>query len=431
MGPGSTEVHRGDDDSLVRQSRNQRHEPGGGPKKGSPPGFYASGGTDERGRERDEGAAGRAAQARAESLGGLCRHPALRARGLGFGPARVVRRVLPLVGHLLAGRRCRRDRRQGRGGQGGSPPDGADPDSERRARVAAAADDRRSGRTARSRRRRHHGPSEHPAPLGDARKPAGGLPRALAPGRDHDGLVRRRHAERHGVPGRRARRRRAARRLAARPGGDGAGERQRRLLQPSEEVQGLDLRVPRLVHVSRDQRHRLHGSPPPGDGRDRLRRARRRRAFDRPAPRRQARRVRDARPGAGGVPSDRRDLPRFRRAPAKPRTGSPQVPVPPARLDGRALQGGHRGASGRSARAGRGRRSAGRRVPRPRRRSRPAPAGLLLRRRRRAARAPHRGADADRRRPGRSLRHGRAPDHQHAELPDPGRSPRARSGSRP
>jgi hypothetical protein len=198
-------------------------------------------------------------------VGGLCRHPAVRARRLGLGAPGVVRRVLPLVGHLHAGRRRRRDRRQGRRGQGGSPSDGADPHSERCSRLTSAPDDRRPRGVARTRDRRHHGPPELSAALGDAREPAGGVPGALAQGRHHDGLVRRRHAQRHRLPGRGTRRRGAGRRLAARPGSDRARERERRLLQPAEKVQGLHLGLPRLVHLSRDQRHRSHGASPSGE----------------------------------------------------------------------------------------------------------------------------------------------------------------------
>src|SRR5712692_2529433 len=56
-------------------------------------------------RDRDEGPAHRAAQARVEPGGGVRRDPALRARGLGRDPARVARHLLPLVGHLYPGRR--------------------------------------------------------------------------------------------------------------------------------------------------------------------------------------------------------------------------------------------------------------------------------------------------------------------------------------
>ena len=119
----------------------------------------------------------------------------------------------------------------------------------------------------------------------------------------------------------------------------------------------------RLVHVSRDQRHRPH----------------RRRAI-RPAAR-SASRVSAWAAGSppirtsvsGSTPSCRRTarwrwsaaiaeiFREVRRAPAEPRARAPEVPVPAARLDRRAVPGGHRGRLGIALRAGRARGSAGRR----------------------------------------------------------------------
>jgi hypothetical protein len=89
-------VHRRRDSR--RRRRNQRHRPGGGPTRGPPPGLLFLE-ADERSRERDEGAAGRAA-ARAESVGGLCRHPAVRARAGTRCPRSGSAARTSLVGHL-------------------------------------------------------------------------------------------------------------------------------------------------------------------------------------------------------------------------------------------------------------------------------------------------------------------------------------------
>ncbi len=294
-------------------------------------------------RDRDEGPAHRAAQARAEPVGGVRGDPALRARGLGSDPARVARHLLPLVGPLHPGRRRRRDRRQGRRGQGDAPLHGPHQDPERSAAGPPASHDRRARRALRARHRRHYSPPERPAPLGDAREPPRRLPDALAHRDHHDGGVRRRHAQRHRLPARRPGRRRDRGRLAARPRGDAHAQRQPRLLQLAAQVQGFDHRLPGVVLVPGGQRRRVHGAPAPGDGGDRLRRAGRRRALDRPTPRHAARCVRPLARGAAGPPDGLGDLPRLGRAAAEPREGAPQVPLPPARLDRGEIPRGGRG----------------------------------------------------------------------------------------
>ena len=248
--------------------------------------------------------------------------------------------------------------------------------------------------------------------------------------RTHDhGHLRRRHPQHHGVSDVRRGRRRADRRRAARPGRQPDAERQPRLLQRAAQVQDHDHRLPGLVLLSRDQRRRAHRGAPPGDGRGRIRRAGRRRTLHEPAPGRSARRVRAAEPGPVRRARDRRDLPRRRAAAPRSREGAPEVPLPPARLDRRALPG-RAGAPHRSRPApGRRRRSAGRSLPRSRRHPSAEAGRVRLRGRPRAAGPAHGRADARGRGSRRALRQRRAAHHDHAEPGHPER-PRASAPTR-
>ena len=300
----------------------------------------------------------------------LCRDPALRARGLGRRPAGVARDLLPLVGHLHAGRRGRRGRGQGRRGQGRPALHGAHPHPERRARLAPAPDDRRPRRAA-----RRAGiaditvRAELPAPLGHARGPARRLPGALAPGRDHHGLLRRRHAQRHRLPGRRSGRRRAAS-TPRRWSGEAT-----RMLNGNPAFYNL----PRKFKVSITGCRAWCTYPEindigltavrhPATRRDRVHGPRRRRALDRSASRGAARRVRAA--GARCLPVLRAIAEIFRDSDVLRQNRER------ARLKFLFLQHGWTAERfqaaieerlGCSARAGRARRAAGRRVSRSRR----------------------------------------------------------------
>ena len=101
-------------------------------KKRPPLGFRVfRGDTSERDSEGDQGAAGRAAQGRAESVGGLRGDRAVRPRGLRLDPPGVAEHVLPLVGPLHPGRRRRGGGRDGRRGQGAPLLHAADSHPER------------------------------------------------------------------------------------------------------------------------------------------------------------------------------------------------------------------------------------------------------------------------------------------------------------
>ena len=277
-----------------------------------------------------QGAAGGAAQARAESVGSLRRDPALRARGPRLHPPGVGD-VLPLVGHLHA-------------------------------RATASA--RSAARAARaSRRRTSWCASASPT----ARWPRTRL-RAIADlaerhARGVADLTVRQNVQLHwvtiedlptvletlwrtgittlgacgdvtrnvtGCPVAGRGRRRAGRRLAARARGHAHAQRQPRLLQPAAQVQDHDHRLPRLVRLSRDQRRRADRRAPPaapgevgfsvrvGGG-----------LSTEPhlavAPRR-------LRAAGAQVLAGRRgrvgDLPRQRRAAREPREGAAEVPLP-------------------------------------------------------------------------------------------------------
>ena len=152
--------------------------------------------------------------------------------------------------------------------------------------------------------------------------------RPSAPAASQPRHLRRRDPQHHRLPARRPRRRRDRRRLAARARGDRDGQRQPRVLQPAAQVQGLDHRLPRLVHLSRDQRRGPHRRARPATGTGRLLAAGRRRALHRAAPRAPARRLRAPGAGAPGGQGRLRDLPRQRRAAPEPREGAAQVPLP-------------------------------------------------------------------------------------------------------
>ena len=178
-------------------------------------------------------------------MGGPQRDRPVRPRGLRGDPPRVAQHLLPLVGDVRAGRRGRRGRRQGRRGQGGAVLHAADPDPQRLPDRAAAPRRRRPHRAPRARHRRPHRPPEHPAPLDPGRGAARGARHALRRRPRQPRRVRRRHAQRHRLPGGRRGRGRDPRRLAARARRDRDAQRQPGVLQPPAEVQGLDHRLPR------------------------------------------------------------------------------------------------------------------------------------------------------------------------------------------
>ena len=191
--------------------------------------------------------------------------------------------------------------------------------------------------------------------------------RALSRGRHHHaGLLRRRHPQRHRLPGGRSGRRRDRGRLAARPGRDGHAQRQPGVLQPAAQVQDLHHRLPRLVLLPRDQRRGAHGRPTSVHGRDRLLGARGRRALDRSAPGTAARRLRALGAGApGGQGRDEifRDSDVLRENRRRRVSSSSSSSTAGRRSASRPSS------SGASARSSTRRcpRSAGRRLPRPRR----------------------------------------------------------------
>ena len=92
-------------------------------------------------------------------------------------------------------------------------------------------------------------------------------------------------------------------------------------------------RLPLLVHLSRDQRHRAHAGEARRPGW--LLAARRRRPFQRAASRRSPRCIRPARSGCCRGRGDHRDLPRPAGPAREPRSRAPEVSLHERRLDGR------------------------------------------------------------------------------------------------
>ena len=136
-----------------------------------------------------------------------------------------------------------------------------------------------------------------------ARCAAGRVRPAARGGPDVGGCVRRHGAQHHGLPGRRARARRAVRPDAGPRGGGRALLRQPRLLRPAAQAQDRDHRLPRRLLGAGDQLRRPDRRDPRRRGG--LRRARRRRALVGAADRARARHL--GAEGRGG----RRCSPRF------------------------------------------------------------------------------------------------------------------------
>ena len=128
---------------------------------------------------------------------------ALRARGLDAISAGVGRHVLPLVGRLHPGRRRRRGGRQGRRGQVDAVLHGAHPHPERpaaRRTRCAPSPTWPSGTRAAS----PTSPSARTCSCtGSRSRPCRSARDALAHRPDHDGRLRRRHAQHHRLPARR------------------------------------------------------------------------------------------------------------------------------------------------------------------------------------------------------------------------------------
>jgi hypothetical protein len=211
--------------------------------------------------------------------------------------------VLPLVGHLHPGRRRWRHGWQRRRRQGDRLLHDARRHSQRHSARRSGSRPRGNRAPPRTQSRRHHRPPEHPVSLAHHRVAArdhgiARLRRALAERR-----LRRRGPQRDRLPAGRHRSRRNRRRFTARCRDRAHAPGQQRLLQPAAQVQNLHHRLPGLVLLSRDQRHRPHrDSPRP---RSRLLRPRRRRTLQRTAPRRAPRRIRAARirPPPSSAPS--------------------------------------------------------------------------------------------------------------------------------
>ena len=189
----------------------------------------------------------------------------LRARGLRVDPAGVARHVLPLVGHLHPGRRRGRGRRQGRRGEGGALLHAAHPHPQRHP-VGRAAPRARRSRPSATRAAWPTSPSARTcSSTGCGSRICPTIFSALWRLRaQHPRHLRRRHAQHHRLPAGRARRRRDRGRLAARARRDRDAQRQPRVLQPAAQVQGLDHRLPRLVHAI--PRSTTWGSPPSATG---------------------------------------------------------------------------------------------------------------------------------------------------------------------
>ena len=140
------------------------------------------------------------------------------------------------------------------------------PRPQRLANVHATPHHRRAFRRTRQRRRRRHCSPEHPAPLAQDRISPRSF-RAPAIGRlAHHRRLRRRRPQHHRLPSRRTSRPRNCRRFSHCPCSRQGTGRQSRLLQSPSQIQNHHHRLPRMVLLSRNQRHRPHRHPPPESG---------------------------------------------------------------------------------------------------------------------------------------------------------------------
>ena len=184
--------------------------------------------------------------------------------GFDFHSGRVDRNLLPLVGSLHAGRRCRRGRRQGRPGTRAAVLHAADSHSQRPSAIRPTAHHRRLDQPLRPRHRRSHGAAKHSVALGHHRSSSGGAGRTLARRSQHDGRLRRCHSQYYRLPGRGRGRGRNLRCFIARARSRSHAGGECRVLQPAAQVQDFHHGMPRLVPLSGDQRCRPDRDPARG-----------------------------------------------------------------------------------------------------------------------------------------------------------------------